>query len=251
MFRCYLYRCTSQGGIVIILSTCVALWLYTQIIYASDEQRKYGAEVLDCRIARGNLRFQNNGLSVDPKALIDLADREEKASDWVRLMEGSAAANQYRVLHCIFSLLFAICYIVSANALWYGMSDTMRSVQTTPIQPGQNIFDATPNEAVQEAPRYQNVSGIGSGANRHEALLSAKIAAIRNARGEYISSVQSSRSATITFSDDEGDVNKAEQESQEDYEKRIEGRISEVEIILETQQDGLFQIGIKAKVRMN
>jgi stress response protein SCP2 len=98
---------------------------------------------------------------------------------------------------------------------------------------------------------YKIVQGTGSGVNRDEALRQAKLDALGNALGERLTRRETGKSGIITISDDEGDTNKAEQEAQEDYEKQVAGKISDVEILSESQSDGLFYITIKAKVLMN
>jgi hypothetical protein len=98
---------------------------------------------------------------------------------------------------------------------------------------------------------YKEAEGIGSGIKKEEALQNAKVNALANGLGEELFRKEVGSGGVKTISDDEGDKNSATQDSKEDYTKQVQGRVSDIEIVTETQSDGLWNITIKAKVLVN
>jgi len=117
--------------------------------------------------------------------------------------------------------------------------------------PNAHISTYLASESQNAGSQYKTVQGTGSGTNRNGALLAAKQSALKNAVGERLAFMETGRSSIMTFSDDEGDVSTAAQGFGEGYEKRIEGNVSDVKILSESQSGGLFHFTIEAKVRMN
>jgi hypothetical protein len=99
---------------------------------------------------------------------------------------------------------------------------------------------------------YKNAQGIGSGVNKSEALHNAKVNALANGLGEELFHKEVGTIGSVTISNDSGDKTTMSQDEKENYTKQVQGRVSDVEIISESQSpDGLYNITIKAKVLMN
>lgn len=99
---------------------------------------------------------------------------------------------------------------------------------------------------------YKKTQGIGSGVNKNEAIHNAKVNALANGLGEELFHKEVGTVGSVTISDDGGDKTTMSQDENENYTKQVKGRVSDVEIISESQStDDLYNITIKAKVLMN
>ncbi|MDR2757522.1 MAG: hypothetical protein LBC20_17665 [Planctomycetaceae bacterium] len=88
--------------------------------------------------------------------------------------------------------------------------------------------------------------------NKSEALHNAKVNALANGLGEELFRKEVGTIGSVTISNDSGDKTTMSQDEKENYTKQVQGRVSDVEIISESQStDGLYNITIKAKVLMN
>jgi stress response protein SCP2 len=99
---------------------------------------------------------------------------------------------------------------------------------------------------------YKAAQGLGSGVSKNEALHNAKVNALANALGEDLFHKEIGTIDSATHSTDVEDKTTVTQDEKENYTKQVQGRVSDVEIIEESQSpDGLFNITIRAKILMN